>query len=367
MITKSSLRASLDRAGIVYRLVESGEGWLIVAPSLGARLLGAGIGDESAFWASPSLSTRAWEAGGNSGGQRTWLAPESGPQGFFSGEDISAWRVPPELDPGAYREIAAAPGWRSYTNALCAHAADGSSYDIVLKRSLALSPRASSGGSAGEIGISIELELVNLGGRPIDRRVGLWSILQLPCREAGTILIPIEGEGGADPDALPGSARPYYYAPPLDAMELRDGVLRLGTGGGRRYKMGIPASRCSGKIAYLRRAGEGQGAEALPGARGWILVVMSFGVDPSGAYLDAPPPIPGEERGPGDAIQAYNDPGLGDEAFCEIEAHASAVYLAPGESQRFGLEIVVARGDRDTMGDILAREVSGQIALADFD
>jgi hypothetical protein len=64
-------------------------------------------------------------------------------------------------------------------------------------------------------------------------------------------------------------------------------------------------------------------------------------VDPRGTYLDAPWFGPGVGTSGGDAVQAYNDSGTGELAFSEIEAHAPAARLEPGERQSFDIEMAL--------------------------
>ncbi len=121
-------------------------------------------------------------------------------------------------------------------------------------------------------------------------------------------------------------------------------------------------------IAFLRRARLGDARAP------WILTAQRFAVDPAGTYLDKPEPPSGAAAtgsasgtaalGNGDAAQAYNDPGTGDWAFCEIEAHAPAVELLPGESQAADIEILVARSDEQGMRRILSSELGFGAAAA---
>ena len=52
--TRSELVRLLEARSIAFETIESGQRWAIVAPPLAARILGAGIGEENAFWVSPS-------------------------------------------------------------------------------------------------------------------------------------------------------------------------------------------------------------------------------------------------------------------------------------------------------------------------
>jgi len=106
-MNRSKLVDALKRAGAAHCLLETpAGGWALVVPRLGARILGAGVDELNAFWVSPSLEGCLEGRDWNAGGQRTWLAPELWPLGFF-GTGESDWAVPPELDPGSYRLLEA--------------------------------------------------------------------------------------------------------------------------------------------------------------------------------------------------------------------------------------------------------------------
>jgi hypothetical protein len=84
---------------------------------------------------------------------------------------------------------------------------------------------------------------------------------------------------------------------------------------------------------------------------------MRFEVDPAGTYVDkASYVVPGAPPN-GDAAQIYCDNGTGDLAFCEIEAHAPAPSLAPGESQGQDVNITVARIEEKGLPDFMAGEL----------
>jgi len=69
-----------------------------------------------------------------------------------------------------------------------------------------------------------------------------------------------------------------------------------------------------------------------------VQVTLRFPVTPAGPYLDRPP---AEPDGAGDALQAYNSPLAGDEAFSELECHAPAPHLEPGAESSAELEIEI--------------------------
>ena len=315
--TRSELVRLLEARSIAFETIESGQRWAIVTPALAARIMGAGIGEENAFWVSPS-------DGWNAGGQRTWIAPEGGPSGFFY--QGSTWSVPPDLDPGHYRAASAEPGWRSWQTELSARNAAGSSRRISLTRSVKLEKVP---GSPGAMIIHFRHELGNLGSSPLDRRVGLWGLIQLPCEEPCTIFLSLQHRGAR--------LTPYFGGvPTLDSGD--DGKLGwMSVMGGTRFKAGISPADFPGTLGFVRRS-------RLPGAprSSVTLTAMTFETDPGGAYVDRSPASWAAPVGNGDAAQVYGDPGTGPLAFCEIEAHAPAPLLPPGETMRQDIAITIA-------------------------
>jgi hypothetical protein len=262
-----------------------------------------------------------------------------GPQAFFFGGD--GWTVPLALDPGDYRPHAAGPGWLSFRSAFTAEAADGQRFPVAITRRMRLErpPHA----ARNVLRIRFQHELENTGASVITDRIGLWSIIQLPCEEKGTVLL------GRAAGAR-GVPRPYFYDLPPGVLRNADTVSVLEVGGGRKFKVGLAAADSSGVVAFLRRA-------RLPCGPEWMLTAQRFAVDAAGTYLDKPVNAGVPAPGNGDAVQAYNDPGIGDMAFCEIEAHAPAAAIAPGGSQEAEIEILAARADEPRMREILAREL----------
>jgi len=351
--TLEELLRALERDGIEHRSVTAGDGWMIVAPPLGARILGAGIGEENLLWTAPGFSTRGWSDGGNVGGARTWIAPEGGPHGFFFSTDGERWDVPRELDPGDYRPAPAEEGWVSFRNVFTARSADGTSYPVAITRSMCFEELASAQapGRTSAVQILFRHEIENTGSAPIDRRLGLWCIVQVPSEKTGTILIPLRDGAPAD------SVHPYF-------AELLTGVLRtsgrtvlLKALGGQKYKIGVSAPAATGGIAFVRPSRTG---------KGWILVSLAFAVDRSGVYLDRPSHEPEAESSGGDAVQAYNDPGEGELAFSEIEAHAPAVRLGPGQRQSFHIEMTIAARPEHEIMEYIQRDVAPGVTPSDL-
>jgi hypothetical protein len=279
MKTKGDLVGLLERTGIAYESFESGSRWMIVAPALAARIMGAGVGEENAFWVSTEISTLGWGEGGNAGGQRSWLAPEAGPAGFFFSPDGSRWGVPLELDPGSYSPVPEKGEWRGYRSAFTARAASGERYPIVLTRSMRILEGTDAGLRGSALSIRFRHELTNAGTAIIDRRIGLWSILQLPCGEPGTVLFGLR----AEPADAAAPLRPYFSSLPEGIAGYSGNLAWMRAGGGRKYKVGLPGAYSAGTVAFLRRSRVRRADDKT-----FLLTALSFNVDAAAAYLDKP-------------------------------------------------------------------------------
>jgi hypothetical protein len=327
-VTRGALRAALAREGLAFEEIERGPAWLIVVPRLGARILGAGIGDENALWVAPRFSARDWDDGGNAGGQRTWIAPELGPRGFF-GREVAGWRVPPELDPAAYAPVPEGredEGWHAWRTTLGARAADGCGFPIAITRAVRLGDEQPPGKGV-VLRAELRTTLENTGQEPIEGRVGLWNIVQVPAVHRGLITIPLR------PGTASEAVHPYFAPLPRGVLAMRRSSAHLRVQGGTRYKVGVSTAAAMGEIGFVGRSRM---------ERGRIRVSLECPVDPRGLYLDRPPlETERGQQGPGDALQAYSDSGTGAMAFAEIEAHAPAVTLAPGERQVFDVVLRV--------------------------
>ena len=338
MRTKGDLVRLLEKSGLAFESVESGRCWMITCPALAARIMGAGIGDENAFWVPPTLSTRGWAHGGNAGGQRTWIAPEGGPSGFFFSQDGQRWSVPADLDPAHYRPAPVPAGGLSYRTELTARTAHGASRRISLVRSMTLQEDPAGPGDA--LTIRFRHEIGNAGSSTLEKAIGLWSIIQLPCEVQGTIFFA-RRDGRA-------ALNRYFGDLPREGTGDAGSAARLRVKGGTRFKAGMPPSDFAGTVGFVRPA-------RVPGTESTqlILTVMRFDVDAEGTYVDKPSYTVPSAPPNGDAAQAFCDAGTGDLAFCEIESHAPSASLLPGESRGQDILITIARLGRQDLGSFM--------------
>jgi Family of unknown function (DUF6786) len=313
---RESIRAALDSHTIAFEEMASGDGSLLVVPAMGARLLGAFIDGTNAFWVHPGFAEPATFG---AGGDRTWLAPEGHEKGLFFRE--GGWHMPPSLDPGRYEPAAAkSPGFRAWTTRVDTTAADGTRYLLGVTREIGPAPNPLAGADEAAglrlrfVGAVVRSRMKNLDQRTVDREIGIWSIVV--GKPEATIIVPVRPREAGD------AYRDSYYERPLpDRLVERDGALALRAQGPPRTKASV------GPLA----------------AGTWQLVVNRFAVDPDGVYVDRPPDLPSAN---GDAAQVYNAPQPGPLNFFEMEAHAPAEVLKPGQEQEHALEILVYRGPK---------------------
>jgi len=335
MRTREEIEQALWKNDLAYHRLETGEeGWAILVPELGAKVLAAGVDDENAFWVSNRLEKGAWCVGG----QRTWLAPELGAKGFF-GTGVEDWKVPPELDPGSYRRIETSTGELTFQCDLTIKRFDGRSLSLGIVRSIRLETVQKDASRPG-IRIRINNRLINRTDRVLEQEIGLWSIIQSPAAVTGTFLIPINKTG------LGESYRVYFSELPAGWITETPTILYLKARAGKWFKIGIPAAMATGTLALLRpsRVDYNQ-----------ILTVLRCQVEPSARYIDKPPL---QEVDNGDVLQCYNSPDAQSLDFCELEAHAPAVRLPPGAEQTSGVEILLFKESLKTISTVVRQVVS---------
>ena len=196
----------------------------------------------------------------------------------------------------------------------------------------------SAAGPGAALTIRFRHELVNAGGSTLGRTIGLWSIIQLPCEVQGTIFFAARSSAVRSHEA---ALNRYFGVLPTESMGDEGSTVRLSVKGGARFKAGMSPADFAGTVGFVRRARvPDEGSDLL------TLTVMRFDVDPAGTYVDKSSHTVPSAPANGDAAQAYCDAGTGDLAFCEIESHAPAAFLAPGASQGQDILITIARLDR---------------------
>jgi hypothetical protein len=295
-----------EAGGLPWRLRHPRGGALVV-PELGGRVLAVELDGRPCLWFHPGLLAAGRAPDWNAGGQRTWIAPEHAPQSLF--EAGGAWRCPPELDPGAFREAAAGDGEEIRLAARFDTVVAGQTFRFQVRRRI----RLESTGSA--LAVRVDQELDYEGGAGEGPGFGAWAILQVPA--PGIALVEIAPRGDATP-----AGRPFHddFFEPLPAGWWREGPesLALWMSGDRQFKAGFPADRLPpvSRVDYFCRPA---------GARRLLQITQTLEVPAGACFAEAPAGVPA--RG-GDAVQLYNHLAGGPLGYAELEGHGPAG--APG-------------------------------------
>jgi hypothetical protein len=289
----------------------SPEGSQVLVLPYGGRILGlfAPGSEENFFWTHPALDSAAsasdfyasskWH---NSGGDRTWFAPEID---FFlpNFPDTSSYWQPREFDPGNY-ELADGNDTIVLTNRF-SYRLSRSKEIVHLEASKQLAPAVNplpelkSAAGVAYAGYTLRTTLAFTETPSAAAKVGIWSLLQLP--HGGDFLAPIDSR--VEPKTLFGSIAD-------SDLLLEENLVRYKMRAQGENKLGLKAKGLTGRMGYIRVAGSAA-----------YLIVRNFIIDPSGDYIDAPW---SEPEGEGFVIEACSiDSSLG--SFSEMEYHAPAI------------------------------------------
>jgi hypothetical protein len=329
-----SLIGTLASVGKTTETWTSPDGSAALVLPYGGRVLGlfAPESERNFFWTHPALDavesahdfyrSAQWH---NSGGDRTWIAPEV--DFFFPNfPKLERYWQPREFDPGNY-QVTQSDGGLLLTNRFT-YKLSRSQQTVDLKISKRLSPAANPlrglecAGRLSYAGYTLHTGLSFGDGKPAPVQVGLWSLLQM--HHGGEMFFPTFSKA---------SVTTFFGH--IDAGDLLLGphMVRYFMRASGEHKFGLPASVVTGRVGYVYS----QGVD-------FSLVVRNFSVNPSGAYVDVPWSDP--HRG-GFAIEACNvNSHLG--SFSELEYHVPAIGGPGGEGAcQDASQVWAFRGLRD--------------------
>ncbi len=315
-----SLVDTLRAAGKATETWTSPDGSAVLVLPYGGRILGlfAPGCEKNFFWTHSALNSidsacafyqsTAWH---NSGGDRTWLAPEVD---FFLPHfpKLDIYMQPREFDPGRY-ELIRENSCIALKNR-CAVQLSRSRQIVALEITKRLAParnplRHLAPHLSEQIkyaGYTLHTRLEFASQRAEPAAIGIWSLLQLP--HGGELLISTFSK-----------STPTVYMGHIDESDLAVGehLIRYRMRANGEHKLGIQAPTLTGRAGYLQAAG-------LESS----LVVRNFTINPSGEYVDVPWT---DTECAGSAIEACNvNSNLG--AFSELEYHAPAIGGSSGKS-----------------------------------
>jgi hypothetical protein len=347
---KDTLIGALTGAGKSVELCVHPDQIEVLILPYGGRVLGlfAAGSSQNFLWTHPALSTVStarsffgsdqWH---NSGGDRTWLAPEVD---FFFPEFPRTDRYwqPRQLDPGDY-QLTRGDAELMLTNHLTARLSR-SKEEVEVRITKVIAPAADplrhehgiSKSGIEYAGYTLRTTLEWTGGGSGRSVVGLWNLLQLP--HGGELLIPTH---------VRTQPRIYFGTIAPDDLIVGDHLVRYRMQATGEQKIGIRAVAATGRLAYRHRTGDGQ----------WVLVIRNVFVNPSGAYVDFPWNGPAEL---GDALQACSiNSGLG--RFSELEYHVPAIGPATGRLiMEDASQVWAYRGTREQIDHVTGALVTAE-------
>ena len=345
----NDLIKTLNAVGKATTVYESPDGSKVLILPHGGRILGlfASPGGENFLWTHPALESldsahafyqsREWH---NSGGDRTWLAPEV--DLFFPKfPQLDQYLQPRQLDPGNYRleGTGEEPRFVNELEVTFSRTQRQMGLRIAKAVSPALNPlryeRLSTSIEYAGYTLRTSLELLEPDACGPDR-IGIWNLLQLP--HGGDMWIPTYSR--STPRVIMGTIS-------ANDLNVNDRHIQYRMHASGEHKIGIRAVATTGRVGYLY-----QGADHA------ALVIRNFFVNPCGEYVDVPWDNTGDF---GYCIQACNiKSGLG--SFSELEYHSPAIGSGTGRTCSVDESQVWAyRGDPQTIRTIAQSLLSPDI------
>ena len=339
--TQRALLEVLRAAGKPARVVAQPDGTEIVLLPYGGRVLGlfARGSGENFYWTHPALgsaatarsfyASRDWH---NSGGDRTWLAPEVDiflPN--FPSRDH--YFQPRELDPGHYRVAGRGANLRMTNRCALVLSRSRRRIELTITKSFSPAPnplrheRGATMSALEYAGYTQHTSLAIVGG-DATHPVGLWNLVQMP--HGGELVVPTFSR--AEPKLIFGNI-------PAGDLVVGDRLVRYRMRQAGEHKIALRAVAMTGRVGYLFEQGNRR-----------ALIIRSFVVNPSGEYVDVPWDDPADF---GYSTQACNvNSGLGQ--FSELEYHIPAIGGATGRTRCDDVAQVWAyRGSKEAIATVM--------------
>jgi len=316
----------------------------------GARVLGlyAAESPENFFWTNPAFERAetaralfARDGWHNTGGDRTWIAPEL--DVFFTDAAHQHYWQPRQLDMSDYQFERIGGGCRLLREMALTLAGSQRAVRLRLRKWFgpAAHPLRHQRGMANIAaavqfaGYTQRITLESLD-EPFqaDALLGVWNLIQLP--EGGEMVAPTYSR------AVP---QPCFGNVPADHLAVEDHVIRLNTDLRGSHKVAIKAAASCGRVGYFYDTGTERS-----------LVIRNFFVNPSDEYVDRQPHDP-EDLGYAVQLCRVDEAVFG--SFCELEYHAPSLGALPDPARSEDISQVWAfRGPNDAV-DAIAHTLLG--------
>lgn len=331
----SALVDTLRRVGKETHALTLADGSEILVLPYGGRVLGLfAPGDDRNFlWTHPALASAesaaafyASDEWQNSGGDRTWLAPEIE---FFLPDypEVTNYFQQRSLDPGSYAVETADGELRLSMDFAVVPSSTKQPVRLRIAKSVASAPNPLPA-RAGLTYAGYELRTTLEGLEPLPVSIGLWSLLQMPF--GGEMLIPTYGK--QNPLIV-------FGVPPEGHVNAQDGCVRYLMQSVGDHKIGLSALGCTGRVGYFH---ETDGAAHL--------IVRNFFINPSGAYVDCNWADPSDNGYGVQACSLNGQFGL----FSELEYHSPAITAEAPRAEDVS-QVWAYRGSREEIAEVAQR------------
>ncbi len=353
-MSMKSLVRSLAGAGKPTEVFETPDGSRLLLLPYGARVFGlfAPGDDDSFFWFNPALAKAAtaralfarsgWH---NTGGDRTWLAPEI--DIFFRDHPrMESYWQPRQLDMSDY-EVREVDGGIAMERPMTIHLGRADC-DVDLRLAKWLGGAANPLRHERDLGRALEgVEYAGYTQRTTlevlgcqcdgSCQVGLWNLIQLP--PGGDLFVPLYART---------RPQPCFGNIPERFLRIEDRMFRLRVRFGGSHKIALRGVALCGRAGYVY----------ADGVR-WSLVVRNLFVNPSGDYIDVQKPA---QDDPGYAFQACRVDEEEFGSFFELEYHAPATGALPNPARSEDVSQVWAfRGPRKSIRAIAAKLLGARV------
>lgn len=335
----------LNQVGKPTRVFTTSDGTRVLVLPYGGRVLGlfASGSEQNFYWTNTALndvdSAKKFYAGDqwkNSGGDRTWLAPEI---------DLFFPKFPKQdpyfqqrsLDPGNYKVVETKDGFELVNPLTVKFSRTGEDVSMKITKGFGNAKNP----LRYERGLQLEgveyagytqytsLELTG-GSRKTKERVGLWNLIQMP--HNGDLLIPTFGR------SEPRHIFSTIGTIPTEDLITTDHLVRYRMRQKGEHKISVRAVSVCNRIGYIHADGDR-----------WALIIRNFVINPSGEYVDVPWT---DTNYFGYAVQACNvNSNLGE--FSELEYHIPAIGGDTGLVQcNDTAQVWAFRGTKEQIGAI---------------
>ncbi len=304
----------LRKAGKPTRVFRSPDGTRVLILPYGGRVLGLFSlhSRENFYWTHPALQSvetaRAFYAGDqwhNSGGDRTWLAPEVD-LFFLNFPKLDRYFQQRSLDPGNYRIVENKGGFKMVNRLTVNLSRLEKRATLKITKAFGPAPnplRHERGVDLPDLEYAGYTQYTSLQfvaqSKVSKAEIGLWNLVQMP--HGGDLLVPTYSR--SEPRLIMGAI-------PMEDLIVNERLVRYRMRQQGEHKISLRAIATCGRVGYLH-----------PSGNNWSLIIRNFAVNPSGEYVDVPWSDPDYR---GFSTQACNvNSGLGQ--FSELEYHIPAI------------------------------------------